>query len=263
MAGLVVLLVLLTIRYDLALVRTPHLGVDIEIPLRAADRWLAGGEPYQAQAFASGSGATLPFLYPPVVLPLFAPLSWLPRAPVLWGAFLVMLVAAVAAARRLRIPWVWIPLVLLYRPFLEGIVHANLTILTFLAFVILFYRRSGSPWRPDPRDVSRPDESVVEIGALATFIGAVKVSQPHAWLFVLHYRWRAAVIGALAVAVLVALTLPLTGDPALVRLDRPAAAGGQPGVGRRRLRDVAVPASARRLRRGPGMRRRGLVRPAT
>ncbi len=52
---------------------------------------------------------------------------------------------------------------------------------------------------------------MVEIGALATFIGAVKVSQPHAWLFVLHYRWRAAAIGALAVAVLVALTLPLTG----------------------------------------------------
>ncbi len=122
-----------------------------------------------------------------------------------------MLVAAVVAARRLRIPWVWIPLVLLWRPFFEGIVHANLTILTFLAFVILFYRRTGSPWRPDPRDVSRPDEPAVEIGALATFIGAVKVSQPHAWLFVLHYRWRAAAIGALAVVALVVLTLPLTG----------------------------------------------------
>ncbi len=209
--SLVGLLILLTLRNDVALVRQPHLGVDIEIPLRAADRWLAGGQPYQAQAFITGSGATLPFLYPPVVLPLFAPLSWLPRAPVLWGAFVVMLVAAVAAARRLRIPWVWIPVVLLYRPFLEGIVHANLTILTFLAFVILFYRRSGSPWRPDPRDVSRPDEPEVEIGALATFVGAVKVSQPHAWLFVLHYRWRAAAIGAVAVAVLVALTLPFTG----------------------------------------------------
>jgi hypothetical protein len=210
-ASLVVLLTLLTIRNDLALVRQPHLGVDIEIPLRAADRWLPGGQPYQAQAFITGSGATLPFLYPPVVLPLFAPLSWLPRTPLLWGAFAVMLVASVVAARRLRIPWVWIPLVLLWRPVFEGIVHTNLTILTFLAFVILFYRRSGSPWRGDPRDVSRPDESVVEIGALATVIGAVRVSQPHAWLFVLHYRWRAAAIGALAVAVLFVLTLPVTG----------------------------------------------------
>ena len=98
-----------------------------------------------------------------------------------------MLVAAVVAARRLRIPWVWIPLVVLWRPFFEGIVHANLTILTFLAFVILFYRRTGSPWRPDPRDVSKPDEPAVEIGALAT-------------------------IGALAVVALVVLTLPLTGN---------------------------------------------------
>jgi hypothetical protein len=210
-AGLVVLLILLMIRNDLALVRNPHLGVDIEIPLRAADRWLAAGQPYLAAAFTTGSGATLPFLYPPVVLPLFAVLSWLPRTAVLWGAFAVMLVAAVMAARRLRIPWVWIPLALLWRPFFEGIVHANLTILTFLAFVILFYVRSGSPWRADPRDVSQPDESPVEIGALATVIGVVKVSQPHAWLFVLHYRRRAAVIGALAVAVVVILTLPLTG----------------------------------------------------
>ncbi len=210
-AGLVVLLVILTIRYDLALIRTPHLGVDIEIPLRAADRWLAGGQPYLPQAFVTGSGATLPFLYPPAVLPVFAILSWLPRTPLLWAFVAVMLAAAVVASRRLRIPWVWIPLVLLYRPFLEGIVHANLTILTFLAFVILFYRRSGSPWRADPRDVSRPDEPEVEIGALATFIGAVKVSQPHAWLFVLHYRWRAAAIGALAVAAVVILTLPFTG----------------------------------------------------
>ena len=211
-AALILLLVLLTLRNDLALVRSPHFGVDIEIPLRAADRWLAGGQPYLAQAFITGSGATLPFLYPPVVLPLFAVLSWLPRTPVLFGAFAVMLVAAVAAARRLRIPWVWIPLVLLWRPFFEGIVHTNLTVLTFLAFVILFYRRSGSPWRADPRDVSRPEESVVEIGALATVIGAVKVSQPHAWLFVLHYRWRAAAVGALVIAGLVVLTLPLTGN---------------------------------------------------
>lgn len=210
-ASLVALLILLTIRNDLALVRQPHLGVDIEIPLRASDRWLAGGQPYQAQAFVTGSGATLPFLYPPVVLPLLTPLSWLPRTSVLSGAFAVMLVAAVAAARRLRIPWVWIPLVLMWRPFFEGIVHTNLTILTFLAFVILFYRREGSPWRADPRDVSRPDESAVEIGALATVIGTIKVSQPHAWLFVLHYRWRAATIGAIAVGALVILALPLTG----------------------------------------------------
>ncbi len=130
------------------------------------------------------------------------------------------------------------------RPFFEGIVHTNLTILTFLAFVILFYRSSGSPWRADPRDVSRPDESAVEVGALATIIGAVKVSQPHAWLFVAplplarggarRSRGRRD-------------RRPDTADhrdPALVRLGRPAASGERPGLAVRRLRDVAVPASA-------------------
>ena len=50
-----------------------------------------------------------------------------------------------------------------------------------------------------------------EVGALATVIGAIKVSQPHAWLFVAHYRWRAAAIGAVALGVLVLVTLPFTG----------------------------------------------------
>ncbi len=211
-ASLVVLLIILTIRAHLtSSLVVPQAGVDIEIPLRAADRWLAGGEPYQAKAFITGSGSNLPFLYPPLTLPLFAVLSVLPRTPVLWGSVGAMLVAAVVAARRLRIPWVWIPLVVLWPPFYEGIVHANLTILTFLAFVILVYRPSGSPWRAVPRDVSQPSESALEIGALATVIGAVKVSQPHAWLYVLHYRWRAAALGVIAVAAIVALTLPLTG----------------------------------------------------
>ena len=210
--ALVVLLVILTVR---ALVTTtlvdPLPGVDVEIPLRAADRWLAGDEPYRAEAFVSGTGAELPFLYPPFTLPFFAVLSWLPREAVLAASIALLLVAAVAASRRLRIPWLWIPLVVAWPPFVEGIVHANLTVLLFLAFVVLFYRATGSPWRADPRDVSQPGESDVEVGGLAAAIGAVKVSQPHAWVFVLHYRPRAAVLGAIAVAVVVLATLPLTG----------------------------------------------------
>ena len=210
--SLVVLVTILIVRTHLTSIWVrPHFAVDVEIPLRAADRWLAGGEPYQAQAFVTGSGANLPFLYPPFTLPFFAILTWLPRTLVLWSSVAILLVAAVATARRLRIPWLWIPLVIAWPPFFEGILHANLTILTFLAFVVLFYRASGSPWHADPRDVSRPDESAVEVGALATVIGAIKVSQPHAWLYVLHYRWRAAAIGAIAVVALVLVTLPLTG----------------------------------------------------
>ena len=54
-------------------------AVDMEIPLRAAERWLAGDAPYLASAFTSPPGATQPFLYPPYVLPFFAALSELPR----------------------------------------------------------------------------------------------------------------------------------------------------------------------------------------
>jgi len=45
------------------------IGVDLEIPLRAAGRWAAGGQPYLASAFTNHGGATQPFLYPPYVLP--------------------------------------------------------------------------------------------------------------------------------------------------------------------------------------------------
>ncbi|MFL5675761.1 MAG: glycosyltransferase family 87 protein [Chloroflexota bacterium] len=213
--ALVVLLAILTVRAHLTTTLVdPNVGVDVEIPLRAADRWLAGGEPYLAQSFVSGTGADLPFLYPPFTLPLFAVLSWLPRQPVLWASVALLLGAAVVTLRRLRIPWLWVPLVVAWPPFVEGIIHANLTILLFLAFVILFYKATGSPWRADPRDVSRPNESVVEVGGLATVIGAVKASQSHAWLFVLHYRWRAAVVGAIGVVALVLLTVPVIGTDA-------------------------------------------------
>ena len=210
--SLLVMLVILIIRAHLTtLWVAPYPGLDMEIPLRAAERWMAGGQPYQPEAFVSGSGPTLPFLYPPFTLPFFALLTWLPETLAVWTVIGLLVLAAVATTRRLRIPWLWIPLVLAWPPFFEALLNANLTILMFLAFVVLFYRSSGSPWRADPRDVSLPEELTVEVGVLATMIGAVKVSQPHAWLFVLHYRWRAAAIGALGVVLLILATLPMTG----------------------------------------------------
>ena len=49
------------------------------------------------------------------------------------------------------------------------------------------------------------------MGGLATVVGAIKVSQPHPWVYVLRYRPRAAIGGALVMAAIVAATLPLTG----------------------------------------------------
>ncbi len=211
-ASLLLLLILLIVKAQIGTIWVgPRAGVDLRIPLLAAERWQAGGEVYQASAFEAGPGATQPFLYPPFVLPFLSLLTGLPRTAVLWAWIAILLGAAVYTVRRLRIPWLWVPLVLAWPPFTEGIVDGNIAILMFLAFVVLFYRSAGSPWRPEPRDVSKSEESAVELGALATVIGAVKISQPHAWLFVLHYRWRAAVIGAIGMVVLVLATLPFTG----------------------------------------------------
>jgi len=58
-------------------------GVDLEIPLRAAGRWASGGQPYLASSFSETTGPTLPFLYPPWLLPILTPISALPRTAVL------------------------------------------------------------------------------------------------------------------------------------------------------------------------------------
>src|SRR5436190_430683 len=187
--ALVVLLVLFELKAFLGTVLIDaRFAVDIEIPLRAAERWLAGDAPYLASAFTSPPGATQPFLYPPYVLPFFALLSELPRQLVGAMAVAIMLVAAIAACRRLGIPWIWLPLVLLWPPFAEAIFGANVQMLLFAAFVFLFYRVGAAPWTPIDRNLESPRESDVQIGALATVVGAVKVSQVHAWLFTLRRR---------------------------------------------------------------------------
>ena len=212
LGALVALLAILTVK---ALIGTvliaPRFAVDMEIPLRAAERWQAAGQPYLASAFTSPPGATQPFLYPPFVLPLFGLLADLPRMVVGSGAVAIMLVAAVAAARRLAIPWAWLPLVLAWPPFSEAIFGANVQALLFLAFVILFFRAGATPWSPPVRDISDPGESGLLVGGLATVVGAVKISQPHAWLYVLRRRPRVALGAAVVGAVAVAATLASTG----------------------------------------------------
>jgi hypothetical protein len=210
--ALVVLLAVMIIKALLGTVLiAPRFAVDMEIPLRAAERWLSGGEPYLASAFTSPPGATQPFLYPPYVLPFFALLTELPRALVGSVAVALMLIASIAAGRRLGIPWIWLPLVLAWPPFAESIFGANVQTLLFAAFVFLFYRPGAAPWDPRPRDVADPTESTPLIGGLSTIVGAVKISQPHPWLYVLRHRPRAALAGALVVVVIVAATVPMTG----------------------------------------------------
>lgn len=188
----------------------PRFAVDLEIPLRAAERWLAGLPPYQPDAFASPPGATQPFLYPPYLLPLLAALAMLPRefVSVVWVALLAL--SAVLACRRLAIPWRWLPLVLAWPPFSEGIFGGNVQVFLFAAFVYLFWQAPNASGRV-PRVLGVPATFATESGGLSTFIGAIKVSQLQPWIYVLRHRPLVA-LGAFAVlGAIVALTLPLTG----------------------------------------------------
>lgn len=191
-------------------------GVDLEIPLRAAGRWIDGGQPYLASAFGSPPGPTQPFLYPPYTLPLFAVLHGIPKTPLQLVWFLICLGAAIAAVRRLAFRWVWVPFVLAWSPFAEPIIGGNIQVVLFLAFVVLFWRSAAgaSALRPVERDVAGPDESAVRSGLLAALSGAFKSSQVQPWLFLLRHRPAAAAVAAIIVLAAVALSLPLTGiDP--------------------------------------------------
>jgi hypothetical protein len=196
--------------------------VDIEIPLRAADRWIHGGASYLASAFAAPSGYDLPFLYPPPMLPLIAPLLALPR-PLVWATWSgAGLGAAVFACRRLGVPGRWIPLVLCWPPFAEGILGGNVQVFLFAAFVAVFWDRAdtrgaadpsdgGHPGRSQPRDPRISARPAVIDGLMAGIVPALKASLPHPWLALLRRRPSAALAGLLVLGGVAVASIPLLG----------------------------------------------------
>src|SRR5689334_11634019 len=80
-------------------------AADLHIPLEAARRWMAGGTPYVSEAFTNLGGYGLPFLYPPFVLPLVAPLTLLPEAVVGAAWLAAAVLVSLFACRRLGFPW--------------------------------------------------------------------------------------------------------------------------------------------------------------
>ena len=84
----------------------------------------------------------------------------------------------------------------------------NIQILLFAAYVVLMHHRDGS--QLDPADRERP--AAVD-GLLAASVSALKVSQVHAWLYVLRRRPAAALIGLVPFALLAVVTLPVVGLP--------------------------------------------------
>ena len=183
-------------------------GVDLEIPLRAAGRWVAGGQPYLASAFTNEGGATQPFLYPPYVLPILAPLTQLPRAVVLVPWLGLLVAVAFATCRTLGVPTRWIPALLVWPPFAEPLIGGNVQILLFAAFVALYW----SPRRRDAgRDIADPAEPDARLGLKAGAIMFLKIGQFQPWLHVGRWRWRAALLAVAMAGGLALVTLPIVG----------------------------------------------------
>jgi hypothetical protein len=221
--------------------------VDLEIPLRAATRWVNGGQPYLPGAFDVIAGPDLPFLYPPIVLPILAPLLVVPKVvlfPVWMG---ICIAAGVFACRRLALPWWIVPIVLAWPPFAEALLGGNIQVPLFAAFTAVLYCAGGAPFRPRPRDPRDPDRPAPVDGLLATLIGAIKVSLVHTWLFVLRRRPRAALLGAAIVIGFGVLTLPLVGIERWADWIGQAGRSGDPA-----WQAVGWPLS-RAIGRGPGL----------
>ncbi len=189
------------------------IAVDIQIPLRATSRWLAGGQPYLASSFQAPVGPDLPFLYPPFLLPVIAVLTFLPETAVVAAWLALLLAAATWTCRRLAVPWMWVPAVLLWPPFFEALIGGNVQILLFAALAALLFGRpdAGAPYHPIERRLDGDERPAWLDGLLAVANPAIKPSQAQPWVHLLRRRPRAALAGALIVGVAVLLTLPLTG----------------------------------------------------
>jgi hypothetical protein len=180
---------------------------DIEIPLRAAEHWSAGGQVYPASAMLVTDGPNLPFLYPPFLLPLIVPFSHLPHE-VVWAVWVgLTALVAVWTCRRLGMPWLAVPFALLWPQFFAGIFLGNVQIWHFAAFVALLY--VPGPVGPIQKRLTKSRD--VRNGLLAAGVGALKVLQLVPVLYMARRRFRAAVIAILAVGLIALIMLPFTG----------------------------------------------------
>lgn len=182
-------------------------GIDLEIPLRAASHWASGGQAYPQSAMAIQGGPDLPFLYPPYLLPLLAPIAALPRDAVTAVWLMLCFFVAVWTCRRLAIPWLAIAFVLAWPPFAEGLITGNIQILSFAAFVALLYE----PARGALRQRTLLPGGDAPNGIVAAAVGVCKITQLLPVLYLARRRFRAAALGVGALAVVCLVTLPLTG----------------------------------------------------
>jgi len=199
------------------LLRSYPRGVDLDIALDAAKRWLAGGQPYLAGDFSTGS-SNPPFLYPPYALVLFAPLTAIARLPLQAIWFVLGVTLAFAAVRRLGISRWLIPLTLVWPPFAEALAGGNVQIGIFTAFVFLFFGSPPSGPREGGTDQGQAGQplwrGLLGRGLLGAVTAFLKVSQPHVIVHLIRREPRAAVVAVVAILALALMTLPVTGSAA-------------------------------------------------
>ena len=164
---------------------------DLGLYLRAGHAFLDGSPVYTISSAADyvRDNTLLPFVYPPFAIPLFAALAALPTV-VVRAAWVSMCVgASVLGLRLLGVRWRWVPVLLAWPPFVQGIYVGNAVIPTFLCFV-----------------------AAPVAGWLLAFGPAFKIQLgvPGLWLL-RERRWRDLGIAVAIGLALVLATLPLVG----------------------------------------------------
>jgi glycosyl transferase family 87 len=172
---------------------------DLRLYLIAGERFLEGLTVYQVVPMTElpTDQALYPFLYPPPLLPVVGLLSQLPWLLVGTASIVGSAIACVAALRLVGVRWLWIPIFLLWPPFLEAIWVGNVVVYGLLVLAI-------AVWRP------RRAGSLV-----AGPLFKPQFAIPALWL-VRGRRWRALIEGLVAVGIVVLLTLPFVGIGAWV-----------------------------------------------
>ena len=100
-------------------------GIDGRLYYRAAQTWLAGGDPWTAYTATntrppSGQYIHEMFVGPPPTVLAFVPFVWIPETLFVVGWLAVTVAAAVYTIRRLGLPIWW----LLFPPLMEGLIAA-------------------------------------------------------------------------------------------------------------------------------------------
>jgi hypothetical protein len=175
--------------YDFA--RLPNQPLrDIHLYLGAGATALRGASPYLTAPIAANTELEkLPFVYPPLTVPLFELLATIPRplADAIWACGSIA--AVVAAMWLLGIRGRWLLVLLAWPPVALGIAVGNVASFTFFLYVAGF-----------------------RVGAALVLSGIFKLQStiPALWL-IREEKWRSIAAGVGIVAILALIAVPLVG----------------------------------------------------